>query len=147
MLQTAGHLTQGVGPPAQGAGPPALAQGAEPPSQGAGPPAQGAGPPAPGARPPVQGAGPPVQGTGPPMQGVRPLVPTTIPQLYGQAPGDPKPVQLKDPGLGYVSCVCPIGSSYNNCMESVSCHAASKKRDIVNAVHASSERLIKLYYG
>ena len=92
-----------------------------------------------GAGPPAHGAGPSMQGVGPPMQGVRPLVPNTIPQLDGaepepklgaepdvKVPSDPEPAQLKDPGLEVVSCVC---SSYNICLESVSCPMASRRRE------------------
>ena len=63
--------------------------------------------------------------------------------LNREAPGDPRPLQPKDPGLEYVSCECPIYSSYNNCMESVSCPAASTKRAKVNAMQASYDRLNK----
>ena len=84
------------------------------------------------------------------MQGVRPLAPTTIPKLDGaepepelgaepnrEVPSDPEPVQPKDPGLEYVVCVCPKGSSYNNCLESVLCPMTSRRREIENDMQAS----------
>ena len=90
-----------------------------------------------------------------PMQGVRPLAPNTIPQLNGAEPepelgakpdgkvsSDPEPAQPKDPGLEVVSCVC---SSYNICLESVSCPMASIRRKIENDMQASWDRLNKTY--
>ena len=85
------------------------------------------------------------------MQGVRPLAPTTIPHLDGAEPepelgAEPDGDVPSDPCTTerswYVSCVC---SSYNNCLESVSCPMASRRREIENDMQASWNRLNKTY--